>query len=254
MFDKIINFLWVTNHLEKYPKNTNFTANEIQSFFIHKENSLTLKIILPGWGDGFSWVTKVLVKRLSRKGFSCLAYSLPRTILPHNPNLALGIFNIVKESIKKDITNIKSQYNFKKIDIIAPSLGVVIACLIANGNKDITNTFFIVPGGCLASSLWDGVRTQRLKQIYETQGIDKEKLKKLWYSLAPQNNIGILSNKRIFIAISKSDKVIPYHFGKELADLAKKLYPNNTLVQENSYLGHYLTAIKYYLFDKELLN
>lgn len=252
MFDKIINFLWITNHFEKYPKNNNFTANEMQRFFIHKENSLTLKIILPGWGDGFSWVTKVLVKRLSRRGFSCLAYSLPRTILPHDPNFAPGIFSIVKESIKKDITNIKSRYNFKKIDIIAPSLGVVIACLVTNDNNDITNTFFIVPGGCLASSLWDGVRTQRLKQIYETQGMDKEKLKKLWYSLAPKNNVSILSSKRIFIAISKSDKVIPYSYGKEFAELLKKLYPD-TLIKENLHLGHYLTTVKYYLLGKELL-
>ena len=216
MFDKIINFLLIKNRFEMYSKNTDFTANEIQRFFIHKENSLALKIILPGWSDSLSWVTKGLIRRLSRRGFSCLAYSLPRTILPHDPNLAPGIFSIVKEFIKRDISNIKSQYNFKKIDIIAPSLGVVIACLIANDNKDITNTFFIVRGGCLASSLWDGVKTQRLKQIYETQGIDKEKLKKLWYSLAPKNNISILNNKRIFIAISKSDKIIPYQINNIL--------------------------------------
>ncbi len=176
MFDKIINFLWVTKRFEKYP-DINFTANEIQKLFIHKENSLALKIILPGWGDGLSWVTKILVRRLSRRGYSCLAYSLPKTILPYDPNLAPGIFSIVKETIKRDIKDIKSQYNFKRLDIIAPSLGVVIACLVANDNRDITNTFFMVPGSCLASSLWDGARTQRLKQVYTTQGIDKEKLK-----------------------------------------------------------------------------
>ncbi len=252
MIDKIINFLWITNHFEKYARNTNFTIDDIKRRFTHRSNSSVLKIILPGWSNGISWTTKALVGRLSRKGFSCLVYSLPKIILPYDPNLAPAIFSIIKEFIKKDIANIKSQYNFKKIDIIAPSLGVVIACLIANDNKDITNTFFIVPGSCLASSLWDGTRTQRLKKIYETQNINKEKLKKLWHSLAPKNNIDILSNKRIFVAISKSDKVIPYCYGKELAELSKKLYPD-TLIRENLHLGHYLTTVKYYLFDNELL-
>ncbi len=253
MFDKIINFLWVTNRFEKYSKNVNFTADEIQRFFIYKEHSFALKIILLGWSSGLSWITKILARRISRKGFSCLVYSLPRTILPHDTNLAPKRFSIIKEFIKQDIANIKSQYNFQKIDIIAVSLGVVSACLIANDNDDIQNLFFIVPGSCLTSSLWNGIKTQKLKNIYERQNINQEQLKISWKSLAPKNNASTMANKNIFIAISKSDKVIPYCFGKELADLVKKLYPNNTIVQENSYLGHYLTAIKYYLFDKELL-
>lgn len=193
-----------------------------------------------------------MVRRLSRRGFSCLVYSLPRTILPHNPNLASEIFNSAKESIKEDIIKIKSQYNFIKIDIIAPSLGVVLACLIANDNKDVTNIFFLVPGNSLASPLWDGVGTQKLKQIYETQGFNKRKLEKLWHTLAPKNNINGLRGKGIFVAISKSDKVISYCYGKEFAELSKKLYPD-TIIRENLYLGHYLTAIRYYLFDNELL-
>jgi hypothetical protein len=67
-----------------------------------------------------------------------------------------------------------------------------------------------VPGSCLASSLWDGVRTKKFKKEYEFQGIDKEKLKEIWKSLAPKNNIDKLNNKKIFVYISKSDKVIPY--------------------------------------------
>ena len=127
------------------------------------------------------------------------------------------------------------------------------ACLIANDNDDIQNLFFIVPGSCLASSLWNGIRTQKLKNIYERQNISQEQLKTSWGNLAPKNNLDAMRNKNIFISISKSDKVIPYCFGKELAYLAKKLYPNNAIVQENSRLGHYLTIVKYYLFDKELL-
>ena len=111
----------------------------------------------------------------------------------------------------------------------------------------------MVPGSCLASSLWKGIRTQKLKKIYEKQNIKLEQLQTLWQSLAPKNNISALDNKNIFIAISKSDKVIPYPFGKELADLVKTKYPQNTSIAENKYLGHYFTVLKYYFFSKKLL-
>lgn len=252
MFDKIISLLLVNNHRKSIPKNPNFTVKDIQKFFKYKKNSTTLKVILPGWSDGLSWVTKIFARHLSRKGFSCLVYSIPRTILPHNPHLAPEIFNLVRETIKKDISEIRSQHNFKNIDVIAPSLGAVIACLIANNNQDITNIFLLVPGSRLASGLWDGIRTQGLRQIYENQGFNKEKLEALWHTLAPKNNIDGLGGKKIFIAISKSDKVIPYGYGKELTELLKKLY-SDTLIEENHYLGHYLTVVKYYLFSRVLL-
>lgn len=252
MIDEIVNFLLAANHFEKQRADVEFTISDIRKYFIYKDNSHTLKIILPGWGSGLSWITTLLVRRLSRRGFSCLVYALPRTILPYNPNVAPETFGNVKTLIKDDIAHIKSRYNFKKIDIIAPSLGAVIACMVANDNKDIAGIFLIVPGSCLASSLWDGIRTQKLKQTYATQSIDKKKLKKLWHFLAPKNNISGLANKKIFLAISRSDKVIPYYYGKELADLLKELYPN-TSIRENRYWGHYLTVVKYYVFGEELL-
>ncbi len=225
----------------------------INKKFIKNKDSSVLKIILPPWGDGESFITKILIRRLYKKGYSSLAYFFPKHILSSDVNKTIKTFNFIRDQIKSDILKLKAEHKFQKIDIIAPSLGVVSACLIANDNDDIQNLFFIVPGSCLASSLWNGIRTQKLRNIYEYQNINQEQLKNIWESLAPKNNISAMKDKNIFIAVSKSDKVIPYRFGEELADLAKKLYSNNILIQENSYLGHYLTAVKYYLFDKALL-
>jgi hypothetical protein len=73
----------------------------------------------------------------------------------------------------------------------------------------------------------------------------------LWEDLAPKNNVRNIGNKNIFLVISKSDKVIPYFFGKEFANLLARLYPEATSIEENS-LGHYLTIAKYYLFGKKV--
>lgn len=247
--DNIINFL--SNSFDF------FDEEEHSEIYINKQfvknKSSVLKVILPPWGDGNSFITKILIWRLKKSGCSCLIYFFPRSILSSNINDTIFFFNSIRNQIKSDILKLKVEYKFQRIDIIAPSLGGVSACLIANDNDDIQNLFLIVPGSCLASSLWNAITTQKLKNIYEHQNINEEQLKILWESLDPENNFNAMINKNIFIAISKSDKVILYRFGKELADLANKLYPNNVVIQENSYLGHYLTVIKYYLFNKELL-
>jgi hypothetical protein len=248
--DNVLNFL-----LNGFDFSSDKDDSEIyiNKKFIRGENPSILKIILPPWGDGEPFITKFLMRKFNKSGYSCLAYFFPKYILSKNPKNTIKFFEVIKNQIKSDIQELKSQHGFSQIDIVAPSLGVVSACLIANQNNDIQNLFFIVPGSCLASSLWDGIRTQNLKEHYEQSDLDKEQLKILWHDLAPKNNVDFMVGKNIFIAISKADKVIPYRYGKELADLFKNLYPNNTKVVENSYLGHYLTAIKYYFFSKELL-
>jgi hypothetical protein len=248
--DKIIGFLF--NGVDSIDKEENPEIYVTKKFIKNNDSSI-LKIILPPWGDGESFITKILIWRLSKKGYSSLAYFFPKHILSSDVTKTVKTFNFIRDRIKSDILNLKTEHKFKKVDIIAPSLGVVSACLIANDNDDIQNLFLVVPGSCLASSLWNGMRTQKLKNAYEHQNISQAQLRNIWESLAPKNNINAMKNKNVFMAISKSDKVIPYCFGKELADLARKLYPNHTLVQENSYWGHYFTVIKYYLFDKELL-
>jgi hypothetical protein len=225
----------------------------INKKFIKNSGSAVLKIILPPWGDKDLLVTKILISRLQNKGYSTLNYFFPRSILSPDVNVTIKSFYLIRDRIKSDIAELKAEYNFKQIDIIAPSLGVVSACLIANNNNDIDNLFLIVPGSCLASSLWHGIRTQKLKNNYQRQNISEEQLIKIWTSLAPKENINALIGRNIFVAISRADKIIPYRFGKELADSLQGIYPSNTVIKQNSHLGHYLTVIKYYMFGRELL-
>lgn len=248
--DNIINLLFSGLDFFNKEKSSKFYINKK---FIKNSNSSVLKIILPPRDDEKSLITKLLIWRLHKKGYSCLAYFFPRNILSSDVYHTIDNFSLIKDQIRLDIHKLKAEHNFQKIDLIAPSLGVVSACLIANDNDDISNLFLIVPGSCLASSLWNGIRTQKLKNIYESQNIKQEQLKNIWKDLAPKNNMNVMSNKKIFITISKSDKIIPYCFGKELANLVKKLYPDNTIIQENSHLGHYLTVLKCFLFSGELL-
>ncbi len=243
-FDKIITSVLPRTYLEKYRLGND--THHIRKKFIHKQGSSSLFIVLPPWGDG-AGLPRFLTHHLVKLGNSCLVYSFPRSILSPDPKLTLKIFHEIAGKIKTDIALIKQKYNFQQIEIIAPSLGCVSGLMTANGNKDVTGLYLIAPGSCLASSLWDGIRTRKLKGIYENKNINKEYLKILWQSIAPKNNLNALKDKKIILITSKSDKIIPYCYGKELGDLLKKQYPE-TVIQENRYLGHYLTTIKFYLF------
>jgi hypothetical protein len=69
-------------------------------------------------------------------------------------------------------------------------------------------------------------------------------LKEAWRDLAPENNFDGLKGKEIEIYISKCDVNIPYRFGKKLVD-RMVAHGLNPLVNENKYLGHYLTVLRY---------
>ena len=246
-------FLMLFITLKIFSKKGKVLGFTLKKSFFKNDKTSVLKIIISPRGDSVPPTDKILFKRLCKKGYSCLYYCISGSVLSPDVNETIRYFNLVKDQIRSDISELKTKHNFKKVDIISSSLGAVSVCLVANNNDYVDNIFLIVPGSCLASSLWSGIRTQNLRKIYENQKINKEELRDIWATLAPKNNINKLHNKNIFISISKSDKVIPYVFGKEFASLVKDLYPNNTIIKENNFLGHFVTVVKYYLFSKELL-
>lgn len=248
--DNIFNFLY---NLFDFSNKKEESGVRVNKSFLKNDSTSVLKIIIPPRGGGESFIDKILIKRLLKKGYSCLSYYISSSILSPNINETLKSFELIKDQIRSDIFKLKAEHGFKRIDLIATSLGVISACPIANNNSDIDNLFFIVPGSSLALPLWDGVSTQDLRNIYEKQNINNGQLESAWETLAPKNNVNALTGKNIFISISKQDRVIPYVFGRELVDLFKKMYHDKTTIQESSYLGHYLTIIKYYLFNDELL-
>ena len=124
--------------------------------------------------------------------------------------------------------------------------------MCANNNQNIDEIFLIIPGHCLAESIWQGISTQKIRQEYENQKISLKKLKNYWYTLAPENNINNLKSKKVSIFLSKADKVIPYYCGKKLLEKAKSL-KYNLFYNINDNPGHYLTALKFYLSPKRFL-
>ncbi len=64
--------------------------------------------------------------------------------------------------------------------------------------------------------------------------------------MAPEHYIEGVKDKNIKIILSRSDRIIPYKFGKKLAIEIKQNIANTEIV-ENTFLGHYGTIVSFCL-------
>lgn len=222
---------------------------KIGKHFFHGGHS-KLYVVTPYWHATISQMPlQVLKRRILKAGYSCLIYQFPIKILSDNVHLTEKYFKEIEEEIRKDIKEIKAKYNFSEISFIGISLGGINALMAANGNKDVSEVFLIVPGDSLAESLWKGIGTQNLKNQIKKHRINLEELEKNWKDLEPKNNIDRLSEKHVEVYLSRSDTVIPYTNGHHLVkDMINKKI--NLKIYENKKLGHYLTILKFIFFKK----
>lgn len=248
IFDYIFKFAWPGYYSEKFIEPDTKKDLPIEKFFKHINGSNALVVIIPGWKNSPS-VDKFFEWRIMKSKQSCLRYCFHPDLLSANPEYTVKEFLNIKEKIKKDILELKMKFGYAKIKLVASSLGAVSAMLVANNNKDIDQLFLLVPGSCIDYPLWYGIRTKKLKKIYEKKGINIEKLHNLWKEIAPINNADSLEDKKICTYISKSDKAIPYKYGKELSQYLINRY-KKAEEKENILWGHYLSIVKFYLFER----
>ncbi len=217
----------------------------LTSDFYPVPGSQVLCVLMPPWKAGADYY-KFVRKRTYKAGYSCLEYKIVSSLLSPDYEYTRNAFKEVVDHVKIDIDRMVHQYSFKKVQVIGASIGCIEAAMIANHNPHVTKLVLVAPGNDLAEPMWYGLKTQNVRRLFEEQGITLPFLKETWRDLAPEQNFNGLKGKEIEIYISKCDINIPYRFGKRLVDqmVAQGLNPH---VNENKYLGHYLTVLKYLL-------
>lgn len=248
IFDKI--FFYIRNSKQVFDEKIP-ARKLVKKKFWHKKGSKELFVILPPWG-GRLYLNFFLRKKLLKQGYSFLEYEFPEAILSSNWEITLEEFSRIRETVAKEIEKIKKKHGFKKINLIGVSIGCINTCMIANNNSFIDELFLIIPGRCLAESMWKGISTQKIREAYEGKRITLKKLKEYWRSLAPENNINKLKAKKISIFLSKADVIIPFHCGKKLVEEIKA-FKYNIFYKNNKFLGHNLTALSFYLRPEKYL-
>ncbi|MFH1979202.1 MAG: hypothetical protein ABII97_02375 [Patescibacteria group bacterium] len=212
--------------------------------YFPNSKSLYVSISLYSGGTDCSYRLKAKIKN---KNASFLDLKLSQDILSSDLEQTLDRFYFLKKQFMRQIELLKQQYGFNKVCLLGISMGCVTTLMIANRNSNINKVILVVPGSCLAESMWKSIRTQHLKKIIELNGIGLKDLKQQWDSLAPENNLDGMKDKEINVYISQADKIIPGELGECLVD---KMYEENLLprVYKNKHLGHYGTIARFYMF------
>lgn len=156
--------------------------SRIRKEFFHSPNSSVLIITAPAWGMTLTkWM--FIKKWINKSNLSFLGYEFPRGILSNDHILTEEIFKIIKETVSRDIEDLKIKYKFKKCVIVGLSLGSSFGSMIYKENRDITDIVLVCPGNNLALNMWNGCRTQHLRKSYEKQEISLEQLKSIGMNL-----------------------------------------------------------------------
>lgn len=240
---------WIISNLEKILERK--SDQLIQKNLAYSKNSKRLFVLIAPYRFNlrlFSGIERFINSREQ----SFLVYRFPMDILTSDYKSTHDSFKKMQSDIDSDLADLKKKYNFNEIEIMGFSLGCVPTLMITNGNPLINDVKLIVPGHCLAESLWFGIRTDDLKREFEKKGVTMERLKEYWKDLAPENNIDKLEGKEISIFLSETDIVIPYKFGMKLVEaLGKNNLPFK--LKTNKHLGHYLTVANFLLNPSKLL-
>ncbi len=220
----------------------------IKKEYKESKGSKRIYIILGGWHE-IHWLSDILKKKILNRKYSYLHYKIKPEILSANADLTFKAFENIKRKVIANIKRIKNK--FSEIIVIGTSLHTTSTPMIVNNCEEVNKLILVCPGHCLAESLWNGIRTQNLKDAFVKQGINLKKLKQIWKDLAPENNINKMKGKEIVIYNSKSDEAIPYWCGNRLIKKMRKI-GINPIVKTNKYLGHYLTIGYFYLFNNDI--
>lgn len=152
---------------------------------------------------------------------------------------------------KKDLEKLSKENGIDRFVMVGLSLSCVFAMMISNHNKLISDIILVAPGNSLSESLWSGLRTVRVKRAMRRNGVTLKFLKKYWLELAPEHYVEGVKDKKIKIILSKHDLIIPYRFGKKLADEIKGIIPDAEVI-ENKFFGHYGTIVSFLISKKHL--
>jgi hypothetical protein len=94
MIDYVIDFIFRLSKIDLKQSYGGFVDKK----FIDN-NSKVLKIIIPPRGKDRLFITDILMRRFSKKGYSCLAYFFEGELLSKDPQKTLEYFDTIRRKI-----------------------------------------------------------------------------------------------------------------------------------------------------------
>jgi len=216
----------------------------IQSSQLSNEKGGFLTVLFPPWrgGDG---AYNVLAKRLAKRGSAVLSYKFHHDILEPDVERTIGSFTYIQSTVVNELKRLAEAHHYKDVYLIGSSLGNVSLALVAKAFPDFTSATMVVAGSNLARCVWEGDRTQSIRQGFEAQGIDEATLARAWQALAPMSAGSSFAGKDVHMIVSTTDKIIPATYQQEMVETVATFAERMDV--KASKLGHIASVANYCL-------
>ena len=170
-----------------------------------------LTVIFPPWHGGGKFLS-LLSSRIARRGESVLSYNLHDQIVEPNIERVQQSFRSIQNTVENDLLQAVDRYGYERIRLLGMSLGNVTLALTARTFSAFDEALMVAPGSNLALSVWNGIRTQQIRRLFEEQGIGELDINEAWARLAPISHVNAFSGKRVKVLTSNKDSVIPTEY------------------------------------------
>jgi len=200
-----------------------------------------LNVIFPPWHGG-GRVIDLLGRRLAI-GSSVLRYEFHDRILePDIENVQMS-FNKIAGRVSDDLDHITAKSNYEKVHLVGLSLGNVALAKTARMFDDFDTVTMVTAATILSDAMWEGARTQNIRQVFEEQGVTQRQLRVAWHDLAPLTHVKVFREKQVHTVVSRSDTIIPAYLQSQMSDRLRMAGAN---VKETiKPLGHVATLTSF---------
>lgn len=210
-------------------------------------NGQQLYVLFPPWHGGAQPYQK-LARRLAAQNKAVLAYTFHDEILKPDVDEVLKSFQCMQTIVADELNTIADSQKYDHIRLISMSLGNPALAMVTAEFDRFDSASFALSATDLASSMWHGIRTQRVRQGIESQGYSLEAVKQAWAPMAPINNLAALAGKNIDILVSTADAVIPASYQYEYVNALRDYGIEPTV--STTRLGHYAAIVKFCLYSQ----
>jgi len=194
---------------------------------------------------------RIFVKRLNRRGYSCVVYDYPRqVVLGGDMNLWRRLFSDITADAQKRIKTYE-EYGVTHFYSYGVSMGTLFANMLARSTPEISHVILNLTYGDVARNTWTfkGVKKAKLSLI--SQGIDEETLRRSITYLDPIFNAAGLNGKKVMLHLARHDHIFPYEQTKH-TKYAFEASNLDMVYLENKYLDHLPAATKNLLSVKSI--
>lgn len=211
--------------------------------FSHIDGNRRLTVVFGFWNAPVRSLLQT-AKSLEAKSSDVLLFDLNPDILYQQPAHVRKSFEILSKGAIARVSDLVDEYPYTSIDLLGFSLGNVPLCMTARQLQSFHSATMVVPGSDIAICLWEGARTQRLREAFVLDDITLETLQKEWQILAPASHAKAFRNHHVTVYLSKGDRFIPYKYGLEFV-AALENAGVKPAVKTSRIVGHALTINNY---------